>query len=145
MSHSLSKIWIHLIFGTKHRQPIITNSYESKLHEYIAKIISKDYQSDLLTINGTEDHIHILFALSPIFSLSSVVKGIKGDSSHWINSNSFIKKKFAWQVGYAAFSVSNSRLDIVEKYITKQKEHHRKKSYIEELNLLFGTNNKLTQ
>jgi REP element-mobilizing transposase RayT len=81
------------------------------------------------------DHIHILFLLSPKFSVGDIFKNIKGESSHWINQSAFIKYKFAWQTGYGAFSVSESMVNEVEKYIANQKEHHKRMTYEEEVNL----------
>lgn len=81
------------------------------------------------------DHIHILFLLSPKFSNGDIFKNVKGESSHWINQSSLTKNKFAWQTGYGAFSVSESMVNEVEKYIANQKEHHRKMTFEEEVNL----------
>ncbi|HQI40718.1 MAG: transposase [Ignavibacteriales bacterium UTCHB2] len=132
MSHSLNKIWIHLIFGTKERFPLIDKSFELQLYNHIKNLIEKDFDCAVDIINGTADHIHILFLLNQNYSLADVVKNIKGNSSHWINQNKFLKVKFAWQTGYGAFSVSESMVKEVRKYITNQKEHHRKISFAEE-------------
>lgn len=86
-------------------------------------------------INGTENHIHILFMLSPKIKIEDLFKNIKGESSHWINQSNFIKDKFSWQIGYGAFSVSESMVKNVEKYIANQKEHHKKMSFSEEVEL----------
>ena len=83
-------------------------------------------------INGFQDHLHILFLLNPNHSIKDVVHNIKGESSHWVNQNNFLKNKFAWQIGYGAFSVSESNVEKVVKYIRNQKVHHRTKSYAEE-------------
>ncbi|MBN1638873.1 MAG: IS200/IS605 family transposase [Ignavibacteriales bacterium] len=132
MPHSLTKIWIHLIFGTKERMPFIKESFEKKLYEYIKQIIESDFKSLLYTINGTSDHIHILMLQNQNYSIADFAKNIKGNSSHWINQNGFLKAKFAWQTGYGAFSVSESMIEDVKKYILNQKEHHRKISFAEE-------------
>jgi len=111
MSHSLTKIWIHLVFGTKEREPLINESFEKKLFEHIKQIIENDFKSLVTAINGTSDHIHILLLQ---------------------NQNEFTNLKFAWQTGYGAFSVSESMIEDVKKYILNQKEHHRKISFAEE-------------
>ncbi len=132
MSHSLTKIWIHLIFGTKDRFPLITPYFEQKLYIHIKYLLEKDFECRVEIINGTADHIHILFLLKQNISLADIAKNIKGNSSHWVNQNNFIKTKFAWQTGYGAFSVSESMMENVKRYILNQKEHHRKISFAEE-------------
>lgn len=132
MSHSLTKIWIHLIFGTKDRMPLINESFEKKLYEHIKQIIENDFSSFVTAINGISDHLHILMLQNQNYSIADITKNVKGNSSHWINQNGFLKSKFAWQTGYGAFSVSESMIVDVKKYILNQKEHHRKISFAEE-------------
>ena len=135
MPHSLLKIWIHGVFGTKDRLPLIKTEYEKELHEHIKGKLEKDLDCKVRIINGTVDHVHILFLLSPNFTIGDIFKNIKGETSHWVNQENFIKQKFAWQTGYGAFSVSESKVSEVEEYIKKQKEHHKKITYIEEVEL----------
>ena len=135
MSHSLIKIWIHGVFSTKDRAALIKNSFEVQLHNHIKEKLENDLDCKVRAINSMEDHVHVLFLLSPNFSLKDVFKNVKGESSHWINSSDFIKCKFSWQVGYGAFSVSESMVNEVEKYIANQKGHHKKLTYEEEVNL----------
>lgn len=130
MPHSLTKIWIHLIFGTKERMPLIIESFEKKLYEHLKQIIEKGFKSLAASINGTPDHIHML--QNQNYSIADIAKNIKGNSSHWINQNGFIKNKFVWQTGYSAFSISESMIGEVKKYILNQKEHHKKISFAEE-------------
>lgn len=78
------------------------------------------------------DHLHCLFLLSPQKSIAEVIKQIKGSGSHFINQNNLIPEKFAWQTGYAAYSVSESAVDRVFQYIKNQKQHHQKKSFQQE-------------
>ncbi len=132
MSHSLTKIWIHLIFGTINRFPMLDASFENKLYSHIKNLLEKDFESKVEIINGTADHIHILLLQNQNHSIAELTKNIKGNSSHWINQNNFIKGKFAWQTGYGAFSVSESMVGKVRNYIENQKEHHRKISFAEE-------------
>jgi REP element-mobilizing transposase RayT len=135
MSHSLLKIWIHGIFSTKDRIALITSEYEKELYNHIKQKLENDLDCIVRIINGMSDHIHILFLLSPKFSVGDIFKNIKGESSHWVNQSAFTKYKFAWQTGYGAFSVSESMVNEVEKYIANQKEHHKKMTYEEEVNL----------
>ncbi|MCK5032274.1 MAG: IS200/IS605 family transposase [Calditrichia bacterium] len=132
MSHSLTKIWIHGIFSTKNKTQLIDSDYEPKLYSYIKNKFENDLKCNLKKINGTADHIHILFLLNSNVSINQIFHDIKGASSHWVNQNDFINQKFAWQIGYAAYSVSESQLSKVEKYIHNQKEHHKKITFEEE-------------
>ena len=138
MSHSLVKIWIHLVFGTKNSEPLIISKYEKQLYKHVREKLEKDFECKVNIINGIEDHIHILFLLSPNFSVSDIVKNIKGESSHWWNYQKFSDFKFAWQIGYGAYSVSESIIKKVEKYIDNQKEHHKKVSYYQEVELFMN-------
>lgn len=135
MSHSLLKVWIHGIFGTKDRTSFIKSYFEKELHAHLKAKLENDLDCKVRIINGTEDHLHLLFLLSSNFTLKDIFQNVKGESSHWINSLDFFKSKFAWQTGYGAFSVSESMVNEVEKYIAIQKEHHKKMTYEEEVNL----------
>jgi len=108
--------------------PLINDSIEQSLYDHI-KVQLNELGCTVNIINGMYDHIHILFLLSPQKAVADIVKQLKGNSSHWINENSFIKEKFAWQIGYSAFSVSESQLGKVYNYILNQKEHHKKKTF----------------
>ena len=132
MSHSLTKIWIHSIFGTKTRAPLIQASIGKRVHKHIREHLEKDLECEVRIINGMPDHVHILFLLNVNFAVKDILKNIKGESSHWVNQNNLLKAKFSWQTGYSAFSVSESNVEKVEQYIRKQKEHHRKKTFAEE-------------
>ena len=132
MGQSLSKLYIHLIFGTKNRRPIIKEDFEKRLWAYLAGTLKK-YDSKAIIINGTADHIHVLFVLSKNIALSKLVEEIKKQSSKWIKEFDKSSQDFAWQIGYAAFSVSSSKVNIVKKYIEKQKEHHKYKTFQEEV------------
>jgi putative transposase len=131
--HSFTNIWIHLIFSTKDRFPLITDFFESNLHKHIKNKLIEDFESHVDCINGYNDHIHILMKQSQNFSIKDIVKNIKGESSHWINAGNFTREKFAWQIGYAAFSISIYKIVAVRTYIENQKEHHKKISYLEEI------------
>ena len=133
MPHSFTNIWIHLIFSTKDRLPLIDNSFETQLHNHIKSKLINEYESYVEEINGTDNHVHILFKQSPNFALKDIVKSIKGESSHWINGNNISKNKFAWQTGYSSFSISINKVGIVKQYILNQKEHHKKISYVDEV------------
>ncbi|MBU2886056.1 IS200/IS605 family transposase [Gilvimarinus agarilyticus] len=142
MSHSFNKIWIHAIWATKERRPLINQSIEQKIHRYIAEQL-KEQGCPVRIINGMPDHIHCLFLLNPQKSIAEVIKQIKGSSSHFINQNNLTVDKFAWQTGYAAYSISQSVLDKAFHYIQNQKEHHQKKTFKQEyddFSQLYGIN-----
>jgi putative transposase len=131
LSHSFNKIWIHAIWATKERQPIISHSIEKDIHQFINQQLRK-MGCPVRIINGMPDHIHCLFLLNPKKSIAEVIKQIKGSSSHYVNQNNLIPEKFAWQTGYAAYSVSESVVEKVFHYIQNQKTHHKKKSFQQE-------------
>jgi REP element-mobilizing transposase RayT len=131
MPHSFNKIWIHAIWSTKNRLPFIHSSVEMKIHQYIADQL-REQGCPVRIINGMPDHIHCLFLLNPQKSIVEVIKQIKGSSSHFINQNNLLSEKFAWQTGYAAYSVSESIVDKVYHYIKNQKQHHQKKTFQQE-------------
>ncbi len=132
MPSSLSKIWIHVLFSTKNRVPLIESTFESKLYSHIKQHLENDLHCFLSAINGTPDHLHLLFLLDPNYALKDILKNIKGESSHWVNSNDFITSKFAWQKSYTAVSVGDSSVKELERFIELQKEHHRTLTYLEE-------------
>ena len=132
MSQSLSKLYVHLTFGTKNRYPFIKKSVRDSLHAYLAGTL-KDYESPAIIINSVEDHVHILFRLSKNSALARIIEEVKKQSSIWIKDKDITLSKFSWQGGYGAFSVSSSKLETVKQYIVAQEDHHRKISYQEEV------------
>jgi len=133
MPHSFVKIWIHAIWATKNRELLIKPSVEINVHEYMRSQFV-EMGCPVRIINGMPDHVHSLFLLSPQKSISDVIKQVKGSSSHSINEQNLIPEKFAWQTGYAAYSVSESQLEKVFNYIKNQKAHHAKKTFKDEYN-----------
>jgi len=131
MPHSFNKIWIHAIWATKNRAPLIQQPIENELYQFISEQLHEQ-GCPVRAINGMPDHIHCLFLLNRQKSTAEVIKQIKGSSSHYINQNDLITDKFAWQTGYAAYSVSESVVDKVFKYILNQKQHHSKKTFQQE-------------
>jgi putative transposase len=131
MAQSLSKILTHLIFSTKNRERIIQDDVRDELHRYIASVL-KEMDSPAILINSVEDHIHILFSLSKNYAIKEIVEEVKKSSSKWIKQKSRDYAGFYWQNGYGAFSVSQSGVPDVAKYIAGQKEHHKRKTFQEE-------------
>lgn len=131
MAHSFSKIWIHAIWATKDRLPLISAKCERQIHNCLNQQL-QDSGCPVRIINGMPDHVHGLFLLHPQKTVADVIKQAKGASSHFINQENLTPEKFARQTGYAAFSVSESVLEKVHAYIQNQKEHHTKKSLEQE-------------
>lgn len=131
MSDTFTQIYIHLVFSVNERKPLINSEWEEMLYRYITGIVQKKGQK-LIAINGIQDHIHIFIGLKPECCLSELVREIKKTSNVFINENRLSKISFSWQEGYGAFSYSKSQIDSVVKYIMKQKEHHKQKTFIEE-------------
>lgn len=131
MSHSFNKIWIHAIWSTKERNPIISNAIEEKIYGFLQKELMAA-GCFVKIINGMPDHVHVLFLTNARKPVSEIIKQVKGCSSHSINEQDLIPQKFSWQTGYAAYSVSESQLKKVFFYIRDQKKHHEKKIFLEE-------------
>ena len=134
MSHSLVKNHIHLIYGTKNREPWLTDDVRAGLFAYQAGIL-KNWDSPAIVIGGVEDHVHALFTLSKNHSLKDVVEEVKKSSSRWVKTNAGIGE-FYWQAGYAGFSTSESQIPNVRRYIENQAEHHRMTTFQDELRAL---------
>lgn len=132
MPHSNAKIWVHLVFSTKDRLPLITEAIENDLYHHIRRKLINEFDCFVEEINGSFDHIHILFKMSQKHSLENIVKNIKGESTHWVNLISGPNVKFSWQVGYSAFSISIDKVSVVKNYIHRQKEHHKKFTFKDE-------------
>ena len=130
-SGTFSQIYIQLVFAVSGRQSLIEEAWEEELYKYITGIISNKGQK-LLAINGMPDHIHILIGMKPSCQLSNLVMEIKKASNKYINEKKFTKYAFSWQVGYGAFSYSHSNFGNVINYIKRQKEHHKKQTFLEE-------------
>jgi len=132
MAQSLSKIWTHLIFSTKDRYPFLSDvTFRSDMHAYLASII-KAHNCPTLIIGGVGDHVHALFVLSKNHSIADVVYELKRSSSKWAKTRGVMLRKFHWQSGYGAFSVSESHVEAVRKYIATQEQHHRRRTFEEE-------------
>lgn len=132
MSQSLSKMWTHLIFSTKDRYPFLSDkNIRQETHKYMAGIFSKQNCSTLL-VGGVADHVHALFVLSKNLSIAEIVYEVKRGSSKWLKTLDPKLRKFYWQAGYGAFSVSHSHVERVKRYIEGQEQHHRKATFQDE-------------
>jgi len=135
MSQSLAKNLIHLTFSTNERRPIISAHTREGLNRYMCGILS-DLDSPALAANCVADHAHILFNLSKNQPLAQVVMEVKRGSSKWMKTQGAEFGNFHWQGGYGAFSIGQSGVAGVKTYISNQEEHHRAKTFQEELRAL---------
>ena len=131
MSNTYTQIHIHAVFAVQNRLSLISPKWKDRLYMYITGVVQKSGHK-LIAINGTADHVHILFGMRPTQSLSELMKNIKGSSSKWINDERLVCGKFSWQEGYGAFSYGKSQIPAVINYINNQEEHHKKTSFSEE-------------
>lgn len=128
MPQSLVKMLAHIVFSTKNRTDLITPEIEPDLFGYISGIVENN-KSKLILANGTTNHVHLLVSLGKTISISELIGDIKRDSSKWIKLKGKEFRDFHWQEGCGAFSVGQTQVKEVMKYIAKQKEHHARKSF----------------
>jgi putative transposase len=126
MSHTYVQNFLHVVFSTKERRKLIPPDSRTKLWAYMAGVCSKE-KIVPLEIGGMDDHSHLLIQLPPTLSLSDAILEIKTSSSRWMG------KSFAWQRGFAAFSVSASKKNAVVRYVRTQDTHHKKMHFDSEL------------
>ncbi len=132
--HSYSRVWLHLIWATLERRPLLSKSAAPQLSAYLSRYASE--KGIYMKINYVNpEHVHVLVDLPTNLRIEEMVQLFKGSSSHWINESNLVSGKFGWGRGYGVFSVSQSGAGEVAKYIANQEEHHRKKSFAEELRL----------
>lgn len=131
MPSSYTCLRYHLIWSTKHRQPLISEDIRDRLFQYIGGII-RDDGGKLLAAGGMPDHVHLLADIGKQQSVVDAVRDIKANSSGWIHKTFPQFQSFAWQTGYGAFTVSYSSVEAVKNYIANQAEHHRQRTFQEE-------------
>jgi putative transposase len=127
------RIWVHLVFSTKNREPFLNTEVLRRQFFQHVKHNTEVKKIWIDQISGYADHIHCLISLRKDQSISNVAQLIKGESSYWINKSALIKNKFSWQDDYWAVSVSESHLDKVRQYIQSQEDHHRSVSFADEV------------
>ena len=126
MSHAHAANFVHCVFSTKERRNRIPVELQEKLYAYLIGI-ADNLEFKIVAAGGTANHVHLLIGLPPSLTLAEVVQKLKANSSRWLGEG------FEWQRGYGAFSVSPSLLPAVQAYIRNQEEHHRKRSFEEEI------------
>src|SRR5579863_628087 len=125
MPHTYAQNAIHIVFSTKARAKLIPKDFQPRLWSYAAGICKQE-KIFVHAIGGIDDHIHLLIEIPPASALAKAVNALKSNSSRWANEEGF---PFAWQQGYAAFSVSASNILAVVRYIQNQEFHHKKMSF----------------
>src|SRR5215813_3263448 len=133
MPQSFGQIYVHAVFATKNREPLILQPEPHRLHAYLVGVLA-EVGCQSLAIGGIEDHVHILHSLGRTHSVAWVMEKLKSNSSRWMKEQG--AAQFWWQPGYAAFSVGRSELERVKRYIHRQREHHRQHSFEQELRAL---------
>lgn len=128
MSHTFARIHVHVIFSTKERKRLIPKTIQPRLWSYMVGIC-RNKGIEAIAINGIDNHVHALFHLPTTMTVAKAVNVLKSNSSRWMSDQG---RKFAWQDGYGAFSVSESNTSAVIDYIRNQEKHHRKRSFEEE-------------
>lgn len=131
MSGSYSQIYIHLVIAVNGRENILSTKWRNDLFKYMSGIIKAKGHKPLI-VNGVGDHVHLFVGQNPSKTLSDLVRDIKNNSSNFINKQGWIKARFSWQVGYGAFSYSQSQISDVYNYIKNQESHHAKRTFKEE-------------
>ena len=133
MPQSLARVIVHIVYSTKHHQPWLHDpAFRSDLYAYNATVLKEDVDSPAILIGGVEDHIHILCLLSRKFAIMDVIKRSKTETSKWIKKQGAMHNDFQWQAGYGIFSVSQSNVKQVKRYIANQAEHHKRISFQDE-------------
>lgn len=130
--HSFVNCLMHVVFSTKHRQPLITPGLQDRLWPYLGGI-ARENKMKGLQVGGVADHVHLLLSLPSTLGIAKAVQLIKGNSSKWIHDTFPEHAAFEWQAGYGAFSIGVSGVKDTVAYIENQAEHHRRRAFREEL------------
>lgn len=133
MPQSLSVLVVHVIFSTKDRRPVLNAEVLPELFAYLATVV-RNAGCECYRVGGVADHVHLAIRLPRTNNVAEVVEELKGASSRWLKTKGL--SDFAWQRGYAAFSVGPTDLSTLVEYIASQEEHHRKRSFQEEFRAL---------
>lgn len=136
MSQTLTKIYLHIVYSTKNRQPFLKDTaFRQRLHAYLSGICN-NLDCPSVKIGGVEDHVHVLCRFGKTISVSDLLRELKRDSSKWVKVENPRLARFHWQLGYGAFSVSPSHVPALVKYIEDQEEHHRQETFQDEFRRL---------
>ena len=136
MSHTCGNVLLHFIFSTRERRPLIKPEFRDDLFAYVGGIV-REMNGTALIVNGTVDHVHMLVRIRAMQSPAEIARVVKANSSRWIRER---EPNFAWQTGYGVFSVSESNVPAVIRYIAIQEEHHRRHSFQDEFRAFLKKN-----
>ena len=128
MSNTYSRLLFHVVFSVKERRNLISSELRKRLYPYICGV-AKQNNFTVISIGGTDNHIHILLSLKPDMAVAKAVQLIKGGSSKWLHENFADLKIFSWQEGYGVFTVSSSMAETIKKYIMNHRQHHKKMNF----------------
>ena len=138
MPQSLAQVWVHMIFSTKERQPLLE---DAAFREEMFRMLShhvKESKCISASVGGHIDHVHLVVGLSRTITIAQLVENVKTETSKWAKKAERGHLKFAWQSGYGAFSVSHSLRNAVDEYIRNQAEHHAQMSFQDEYRQICG-------
>jgi putative transposase len=135
MGQTLSRILLHVVFSTKDREPLIPGDAADRLYAYFGSVADSEHCT-LLAAGGVEDHVHLLVVAKPVVAPADFVRVLKSNSSRWLKETFPKCGHFAWQNGYGVFSIGESGVPAVRKYIAGQREHHREVTFQDEFRSL---------
>lgn len=130
---SYVRIWIHTVWGTKRKVPFLSDHIRNEVFQHVSEN-AKTKNIFIKEISGYKDHVHCLISLGADQSIAKVLQALKGESSFWINKNKMVQGKFEWADEYFAVSVGESQVEKVQQYIRNQEEHHKRKTWDEDVN-----------
>jgi len=140
VSQSLAQIYLHIVFSTKHRQPLLIDpTLRQRTHAYLVGVCN-NLDSPSIRVGGVEDHVHILCCLSKTLAPAELVRELKRESSKWVKEQSVDLANFYWQTGYGMFSLSHGHVPALTAYITNQEEHHKTEKFPDEFLRLLRLN-----
>lgn len=124
--------WLHCVWSTKNREPILTKEVRPELFQHI---IDNGRKKNIWvdTLNGHTEHVHALISLDKNMTIADTMQLLKGESANWLNKTDYLKSKMHWQDDYFVVSIGQSQVERVRNYIRNQEEHHRKKSFQQEV------------
>lgn len=137
MPQSLSRILVHVVFSTKNREPSLSTAVRPALFGYLAAV-GRDVGCEVFRVGGVADHVHLAIDLGRTVAIADFVKKVKQTSSVWLKEQSGGPGHFEWQAGYGSFSVGQSQLNALLRYIDRQEVRHRKETFQDEYRALLA-------
>lgn len=131
MANTYQQVYIQAVFAVKYRAAVLHASWREQVQAVIGNLINET-NSRTLIVNGVEDHMHCFFKLSPVISISELMKTVKAKSSKYINDHRLTRERFEWQRGYGVFSYNQRDVDMIYRYVQNQEAHHQKRTFLAE-------------